>query len=63
MLDLKEERRKAGMTQKELADAVGVTRNHVCQIEKGKVKPSPAVAQRIGHALKFEWTRFFEGEQ
>lgn len=60
MIDLRKKRIEAGMTQRELADAVGVTRNHICQIERGRVHPSPKVAQEIGRALHFEWTRFFE---
>lgn len=60
MIDLKAERKRANMTQQDLAKITGVTRNHICQIEKGKTKPSPAVAQKIGQALCFEWSRFFE---
>lgn len=60
MIDLRKARTDAGMTQRELANAVGVTRNHICQIEKGKTTPSPKIAQEIGRVLHFEWTRFFE---
>lgn len=60
MIDLKAERKRANMTQFELAEKVGVTREHICQIELGKSKVSPNVAQKIAKELNFDWTRFFE---
>lgn len=32
----------AGMTQKDIADKLGVSKNTIINWEKGKVKPSPA---------------------
>ena len=60
LIDLKAERKRANMTQFELAEKVGVTREHICQIELGKSKVSPNVAQKIAKELNFDWTRFFE---
>lgn len=62
MIDLKKARTDAGKTQQELADEIGVTRNHICQIELGKSMPSPTVAQAIGKALGIDWSGFFEPE-
>ena len=39
------------MTQAELADQVGVTRQTIIAIEQGKYSPSLEVAFRIAHAL------------
>ena len=37
-LSLAEHRRKAGLTQKELADACGISREHLAAIESAKIK-------------------------
>ena len=34
---LKEMRTRRGLTQKELADKIGVTESYICQIENGKM--------------------------
>lgn len=39
------------MTQKELADRVGVTRQTIIAIEQGRYSPSLEMAFRIAHAL------------
>ena len=50
------------MTQSELGDRVGVTRQTVAAIEQGKYSPSLEVAFRIAHVFGkpleevFEWT-------
>lgn len=59
MIDLKTEREKAGLTQEALGDKVGVTRKAVSHYERGRRRPSPETAQRIGAALRIDWTRFF----
>jgi putative transcriptional regulator len=40
------------MTQAELADRVGTTRQTIIAIEQGKYSPSLEVAFRIAHALR-----------
>ena len=42
-----EHRRKKGITQEELADAVGVTRQTIIAIEKGNYTPSVLLALKI----------------
>ena len=45
-------RRKAlHMTQAQLAEAVGVSNNHISSVETGKVLPSLTLTIKISHAL------------
>lgn len=45
-------RTKAGLTQEQLAAAVGVTRQTVIAIEKGNYTPSVGLALKIAHVFK-----------
>lgn len=45
-------RTQAGMTQEELAQRVGVSRQTVISIEKGNYTPSVLLALKIGRAFK-----------
>lgn len=45
-------RSTAGLTQQELADRVGVTRQTVLSIEKGKYTPSVALALQLAEVLE-----------
>jgi len=49
---IKEIRTRYGLTQEELADKVGVTRQTILYIEKGKYNPSLIVARKIARVLK-----------
>lgn len=60
MVDLKQYREKAGMTQEELAEKVGVIRQTISNIECGISLPSVRTAFAIGYFLRFNWTEFFE---
>lgn len=42
---------KAGLTQQELADAVGITRQTVSLIEKGKYNPTLKLCLQICYAV------------
>lgn len=44
-------RRRAGLTQEELAAAAGVTRQTVIALEQGRYNPSLALAWRVAVAL------------
>lgn len=59
MVNLKAERRKAGLTQKQLGEKVGVTRTHIGNIETGSYRPSVEVAMAIAKILGFDWTLFY----
>ena len=53
------------MTQQELADKVGVTRQTILAIEKGKFNPSTKLALRIAQVfgVSVEEIFYLEGEQ
>ncbi len=58
---IKEERQNAGLSQEELADLVGVSRNTISSIETGKFSPTAKLALILCIALnkKFEDLFFF----
>lgn len=49
---IKELRARYNLTQDELADKVGVTRQTMLYLEKGKYNPSLLLAHRVSKALK-----------
>jgi transcriptional regulator with XRE-family HTH domain len=49
---IKERRKRLGMTQKELAEMVGVSQVAIHQYEKGEATPKLAIAMRLAAALK-----------
>ena len=51
------------MTQQQLADAVGVTRQTILAIEKGKYSPSLEVAFRIARAFDVPLEQVFRFEE
>ena len=57
--DLEERRLKKGLRQEDVARAAGISRVAYTNIENGKRRPSPEVAQKIAKVLKFKWTLFF----
>ena len=59
MIDLKKIRTEAGMTQKELATQTGVIRQTICEIERGRNKPSVDLAKRLASVLNIDWIEFF----
>lgn len=48
---MKVARVQAGLTQQELADNIGVTRQTIGLIEQGRFNPSLALCKQIGRAL------------
>ena len=61
--NLKEVRTEKKMSQGDLADLVGVSRNAICSIEKGQYSPTATLALSLCIALnvKFEDLFYFEG--
>lgn len=60
MLNLKEIRENAGMTQQQLADKINVVRQSISNIERGLSRPSVETAQAIGKVLNVNWVDFFK---
>lgn len=58
--DLRAVREAAGLTQEQLAEAIGVTRQAVGNYETGVHKPSVEVAKAIGQVLNFDWTKLYD---
>jgi putative transcriptional regulator len=48
---IREYREEHGLTQEQLAEKVGVTRQTILFLEKGKYNPSLRLAHRIAHAF------------
>ena len=51
---IKELRARLGMTQEDLAEIVGVRRETILFLEKGKYNPSLLLAKKVAKALKAE---------
>lgn len=52
-------RREQKMSANKLSIMCGVTRQHISNIEHGKVKPSVELAKKLGQVLGCDWTVFF----
>ena len=50
-VSIKAKRLECGLTQKELADKVGVDQSMICQIERGTKSPTLALSVEIAAAL------------
>ena len=61
---IKEERQKAGLSQGELAQLVGVSRNTISSIETGQFNPTAKLALILCIALnkKFEELFYFDNQ-
>lgn len=53
-------RKDKKLSQQDIADKAGVTRQMISAIENGEATPSVKVAQAIGTVLDFNWTKFYE---
>ena len=58
--NLRRERRRAGMTQEELARRVGVTRQTIIAIESGKYAPSLPLAMKLARVFGRSVEEVFE---
>ncbi|GAB3168980.1 hypothetical protein GCM10027059_32970 [Myceligenerans halotolerans] len=52
MIDLRAEREAAGLTQKQLAELTGIAQSNLSAYESGRRHASPAMLERIRHALR-----------
>ena len=62
MVNLKEKREAKNMSQQQLADAVGISRQAISNIEIGTAKPDVKHAIIIGRMLDFNWVLFYDDE-
>ena len=60
MLDLKELRMTKMITQKQLADIVGVERATIGNIENKVSQPSIKTAMTVGKYFNVDWRKFYE---
>ncbi len=58
--NVRELRKRAGYTQEELADAVGVSRQTIISIERGRYVPSLALALKIARYFECSTDDMFE---
>ena len=61
-MNIKEKREQLGISQKALAEKVGISQSFLCDIEQGRCKPSIDTAIKLAKALKVKDIRFFEGD-
>lgn len=52
-------RKKAGLTQQDLAWMSGITQETYSYIERGRTTPKASTAMQIAEILQVPWTRFY----
>ena len=61
-MKIKDRREQLGISQKELASRCEIAQSTLCDIEKGRSKPSIDTALKIAKALDVDDIKFFEEE-
>ena len=61
-MNIKERREELDLSQKELAEKVGISQSFLCDIEQGRSKPSIDTALKIAEALNISDVKFFDTE-
>lgn len=56
---LEQKRKERGLTQQDMADKIGVSRQYYNELENKKRQPSVTAAKKIAQILGLEWTIFF----
>ena len=59
-MNIKERREQLGISQKELAEKVGISQSFLCDIEQGRSKPSIDTAIKIAQVLNVAYIKFFK---
>jgi putative transcriptional regulator len=57
--NVRQARRHADLTQQELADAVGVSRQTIISVEQGRYRPSVELALKMGRTLDLPVEKLF----
>lgn len=60
---LKKIRLDKGMTLQQLSEVVGVSWQALAYYERKERTPRPEIAIKIGKALGFDWTMFYEEQR
>ena len=63
MIVLRELRKKAGLTQQELAEAVGISRPAITCYETGRLSLDVKIAKKIAKVLNYKWWELYEGDE
>lgn len=58
-----EARDQKKLTQQQVAEKIGVTRQLISAIENGTASPGVPVAQAIGEILEVPWVQFYEKKE
>ena len=56
-------RNERGLTQQELADKIGITREQINHYENGRVTPQALNKYKIAQALDFDVSLWYENEK
>lgn len=56
-------RKKRGLSEKYVAEALQVAQPHYHRIEHGEGNPSVKLAMKIGEFFGIKWTRLFESDE
>ena len=59
-MNLKEQRKKLGLRQAQVASAAGIKQGYYTRVESGKQKPSVKTAKAIARVLNIDWTDFYK---
>ena len=60
---LRTRRLEMKMTEKQVAEAIGIKQAPYHRIEAGQSKPKVENAKKIGNLLNFDWRLFYPDEQ
>ena len=63
MIDLRKVRQDNGLTQTALAEAAGVVRQTISNVECGINAPSVDLAKKLAEILGLNWTDFFSEDE
>lgn len=53
-------RKEKNLTQQDIADKIGITRQMISAIENGEASPGIKTAKALGAILNFDWTKFYD---
>lgn len=60
MFSIEAKRKELGLTQREMAEKLGLSIGGYCNIEKKRYLPCIATAKKIAEVLKMDWRDIYE---